>query len=130
MCDGIASELDGIDLGDKRLNNRSRLIIEALSANPEASINSACDGWSDTLAAYRFFDNKSVRPDDILKPHVAATKRRLCTHPVVLIAQDTTELDYTDHPPTDARCLNTENRFGLYDHTHLAVTPSGTVWAW
>ena len=125
MCEGIALELEGIDLGDKRLNERSQLIIEALSANPEASINSACDGWSDTLAAYRFFDNKSVRPDDILKPHVAATKRRLCTHPVVLIAQDTTELDYTDHPPTDARCLNTENRFGLYDHTHLAVTPSG-----
>lgn len=125
MCEGIALELEGIDLGDLRLNQRSQRIIEALSANPEASINSACDGLNDTLAAYRFFDNKSIQPDDILKPHMASTKRRMKEHSVVLIAQDTTELDYTDHPPTDARCLNTKDRLGLYDHTHLAVTPNG-----
>lgn len=125
MCEGLASELEGIDLGDKRLNERSQLIIESLGANPEASCNSACDGWSDTLGAYRFFDNKSVQPEDILKPHVAATKCRMKEHLVVLIAQDTTELDYSDHPPADARCLNKENRLGLYDHTHLAVTPNG-----
>ncbi len=125
MCEGIALELDGIDLGDERLNKRSRRIIESLSANPEASCNSACNGWSDTLAAYRFFDNKLVKPEDILGPHVEATKRRIREQAVVLVAQDTTELDYTDHPPVDARCLNRESRLGLYDHTHLAVTPSG-----
>ena len=125
MCEGIASELEGIDLGDKRLNQRSQHIIEALSANPEASINSACDGLNDTLAAYRFFDNKSIQWDDILKPHAEATKSRIKEHSVVTIVQDTTELDYSDHPPTDARCLNKENRLGLYDHTHLAVTPNG-----
>lgn len=125
MCEGIAAELDGIDLGDKRLNQRSQCLIEALSANPEASINSACDGWNETLAAYRFFDHKSIQPDDILKPHVENTKRRIKEHAVVLVAQDTTELDYSDHPPTDADCLNTKDRLGLYDHSHLAVTPSG-----
>lgn len=125
MCEGIAAELEGIDLGDKRLNKRSQHLIETLGANPEASCNSSCDGWSDTLAAYRFFDNKSIQPEDILKPHVLATKRRMKEHSVVLIAQDTTELDYTDHPAEDARCLNRESRFGLYDHTHLAVTPTG-----
>jgi hypothetical protein len=41
------------------------------------------------------------------------------------VIQDTTETDYTSHPPDDARCLNTEDRFGLYDHTHLAATPDG-----
>jgi len=125
MCEGIAAELDGIDLGDKRLNDRSCLIMEALCANPEASCNAACHGWNETHAAYRFFDNKSVRPEDILKPHVEATKRRMKEHAVVLIAQDTTELDYSAHPPTDAGCLNQENRLGLYDHTHLAVTANG-----
>jgi hypothetical protein len=125
MCEGIAAELEGIELGDKRLNERSKRIIESLSANPEASINSACDGWSDTIAAYRFFDHKSVSPDEILKPHLEATKHRINEHPVVLIVQDTTELDYTAHPPNDALCLNKEDRFGLYDHTHLAVSPSG-----
>lgn len=125
MCEGVAAELKGIDLRDERLNNRSQQIIEALAANPEASVNSACDGWSDTLAAYRFFNNRAVDPDRILQPHMEATKRRMNEHPVVLVVQDTTELDYTSHPPDDARCLNTEDRFGLYDHTHLAVTPDG-----
>jgi hypothetical protein len=123
MCEGIAAELTGIDLGDKRLNGRSQRILEALAAKPESSINAACDGWNDTLAAYRFFNNREVRPDEILKPHRQATQHRMREHPVVLIVQDTTELDFTAHPPVDARCLNSENRFGLYDHTHLAVTP-------
>ena len=123
MCEGIAAELEGIDLGDKRLNKRREHIIEALAADPQASVNAACDGWSDTLAAYRFFDNKSVKPEQILQPHVDATKRRMSEHPVVLIVQDTTELDFSNHPPDDAGCLNREDRFGIYDHSHLAVTP-------
>jgi len=124
MCDRIENELAGIDLGDKRLNRRSERILEALAANPQASINSACEGWGDTLAAYRFLKNESIEPQQILSPHAAATKRRIAEHSVVLIVQDTTELDFSLHPPEDAKCLNRENRFGLYDHTHLAVTPN------
>jgi hypothetical protein len=125
MCEGIAGELQGIDLGDKRLNRRSEQIIEALAADPQASVNGACNGWADTLAAYRFFNNEAVDPHQILQPHVDATKRRMQEQPVVLIVQDTTELDFSQHPPDDAGCLNKEDRFGLYDHTHLAVTPEG-----
>ena len=123
MCEGIVEELRGIDLGDQRLNRRSARVIEALAANPEASINGACDGWGDTLAAYRLFNNPAVTPEQILRPHREATQRRMRGHPVVLIVQDTTELDYTQHPTDDARCLNTELRFGLYEQVHLAVTP-------
>ncbi len=36
MCEGIVAELVGIDLGDKRLNDRSKLMIEALAADPQA----------------------------------------------------------------------------------------------
>lgn len=123
MCEGIAGELQGIELGDKRLNRRSKVVIEALASDPEASINAACDGWSDTQAAYRFFNNESVSPQQILQPHRAATQRRMADQPVVLIVQDTTELDYTSHPAKDARCLNEADRLGLYLHVHLAVTP-------
>ena len=123
MCEGIAEELLGIDWGDKRLNRRSQLVMEALAANPEASVNAACNGWSDTLAAYRFFNNAAVTPEQILQPHREATQRRMRELPVVLIVQDTTELDFTKHPTDDARCLNTEQRFGLYEQVYLAVTP-------
>ena len=123
MCEGIVEELQGIDLGDQRLNRRSQPVLEALAANPEASVNAACEGWSDTLAADRLFNNPAVTPEQILQPHLAATRRRMREQPVVLIVQDTTELDFTKPPTDDARCLNTEQRFGLYEQVHLAVTP-------
>jgi hypothetical protein len=123
MSEAIGDELNGIHLGDTRRNDRSKLILEALARNPEASINAACDGWGDTVAAYRFFDNTAVTPAEIMRPHREATVRRSRAHPVVLHVQDTTELDFTKHPPKDARCLNKAERFGLYTHAHLAVTP-------
>jgi hypothetical protein len=124
MSEGIGDELNQIDLGDKRLNKRSKYLLEALADDPQASINAASDGWGDTLAAYRFFDNPAVTPAEILRPHRAATIERMREHPVVLLVQDTTELDFTKHPPKDARCLNRAERFGLYAHAHLAVTPA------
>jgi hypothetical protein len=123
MCEGIAAEFEGIEFGDKRLNKRSVTILESLAANPEASINASIESWGDTLAAYRFFRNPEVQPEEILRPHREATERRFREHSVVLVVQDTTELDFTSHPPEDAQCLEAEYRFGLYDHTHLAITP-------
>ncbi len=58
-------------------------------------MNAACGDWSNTIGAYRFFKNPATEPDKILQPHLEATKRRMKEHPVVLIAQDTTELDWT-----------------------------------
>ena len=75
MSEGIGDELHGIDLGDERLNKRSKHILEALADNPEASINAACDGRGDTIAADRFFDNTAVTPEEILRPHRQATIR-------------------------------------------------------
>jgi hypothetical protein len=122
-CEGIAAEFAGIELGDQRLNQRSVQILEALAANPEASVNASMEKWGDTLAAYRFFRNPQVSPEKLLAAHGQATLCRMREHPVVLLVQDTTELDFTAHPPEGAQCLNAADRFGLYDHTQLAVTP-------
>ena len=55
MCKELAWELAGIDLGDKRLNDRAVVLIERLAADIAASINAACHGWSETKAAFQFF---------------------------------------------------------------------------
>lgn len=123
MCDGIENELEGIDLGDVRLNRRSKHVLKALAAKSEASINMACETWADTMAAYRLFNNPGVLPDKILAPHRQATAARMSQEPVVLVVQDTTELDFTKHPAADVRHLNNEHRRGLYVHDHLAVRP-------
>jgi len=123
MCEGIAEELRGIELGDERVDRRSIQLIETLAVNPTASINASCQGWAETKAAYRFLDNDLVTPEKILLPHQDATLGRIQEQPVVVIVQDTTELDYTDHPPKDARCLNKVDRHGFYDHVSMALTP-------
>lgn len=123
MCASIGAELATINLGHKKLNKRSVKVLETLAAQPQASINAACQGWNETIAAYRLFDHAQVSPDKILAPHYDATRARIRAQPVVLIVQDTTELDFTAHPPRDARCLNRAERRGCYDHTSLAVTP-------
>lgn len=123
MCHGITMEFEGIDLGDQRLNRRAAVVGEALAADPAASVNAACNGWADTQAAYRLFNNDSVQPERILQAHVEQTQRRIAEHGVVLLVQDTTELDFSNHPTEDAGLLNREDRFGFYDHSHLAITP-------
>ena len=125
MHEGIAEELKTIDLGDERLNKRSRQILPHLFCQPTSSVNGAISGWSETFAAYRFLENERIDPKQILAAHRRESFRRIDAEPVVLIVQDTTELDYTSHPPRDAEYLNRESRRGLYDHTHLAFTPAG-----
>jgi hypothetical protein len=121
----IDHELHSLKLGDRRLNNRGRLLLQRFAANPQASINAACHGWSETQGAYRFFNHPDVLPERILQPHQQATRQRIALHPVVLLVQDTTELDYTDHPPAGAGPLTSLDRLGFLDHSHIAFTPEG-----
>ena len=52
----LAAELDGIDLGDQRLNRRARRVLAKLGDKPTVSIPAACGGWSETRAAYRLLN--------------------------------------------------------------------------
>lgn len=88
--------------------------MERFSAKPTASIPTACNGWSKTLAAYRFLANDEVEWEDILAPHWAQTQRRISAHPVVLCLQDTTELDFNGQQIEGLGRLNYEARVGMY----------------
>ena len=88
-----------------------------------ASINAACGGLAKTTAAYRFFDNEKVTPEKLLEPHLAATIERMQGQLVVLLVQDTTELDDSAHPPEGSGPLRSLTTRGYLDHTTLAVTP-------
>lgn len=121
----IDHELQSLCLGDKRLDQRQRLLLERFFADPQASINAACHGWAETLAAYRFLDNPKVQPQRILQPHQQATRQRIGQQAVVLLVQDTTELDYSAHPPEGAGPLSSLQQRGFLDHSHIAFTPAG-----
>ncbi len=68
--------------------------MERFAADPTASIPEPCDGWGETIAAYRFLGNESVDWRDILAPHRQQTQLRMQSEPVVLCLQDTSELNF------------------------------------
>lgn len=88
-------EMESADLNDKRLNRRLEELLSALGERPTASIPAACGGYADMLAAYRFFDNDKVTFERVLASHCQRTRERVAAQPVVLLVQDTTELDFT-----------------------------------
>jgi len=88
-----------------------------------ASIPSACGGWAETQAAYRFFGQDEVDWRDILAPHWNATQTRMAPHPVVLCLQDTTELDFNGQAIFGLGRLSYEAQRGMYLHPTYAVTP-------
>jgi hypothetical protein len=122
----VEEELRTSDFGDVRLDERFRLLMDELSQKPSVSIPAACEGWNEIQAAYRFFENERVSPEKILQPHRQSTLKRIAAESVVLLIQDTTELDVTrpQERMKGAGPLNDESRWGFYDHPLLAVTPN------
>lgn len=119
------TELQHADLGDERRNRRLRTIVDACTLQPNVPLPQAC---ADSLAqTYRFFDNPQVTPDDIRQAHYRDTQDRCrsVTGPI-LLASDTTWLDFSTHPQTTGLGYQ-QNRtqHGLFLHTTLACTRDG-----
>lgn len=128
-ADWMEEEFGGAALGDKRLVERLMQLGEAFFSMPTANIPQACATQAGTKAAYRFFDNDQVSMDAILAPHFEATEQRLRNHELVLVAQDTSTLNYTHHPETSGLGpINTlkDKNIGLLLHDTMAFTPEGT----
>ena len=127
-------ELSGINLGDKRLNKRAVKLLTTLGEKPTASIPHACNGWSETQAAYRFLAQEDTEWEDILSPHFECTHERMRPHPVVLCLQDTTELDFHGQAIDGLGTLSYPAQRGMYLHPTYAVTPErltlGVLDAW
>jgi hypothetical protein len=111
-------------LGDARRTARLVKLATVLANQPTASFPQATDDPAMLKAAYRFFDNDDIRAEAILASHVRATAERIAHVPLVLAVQDTTLLDWTDHPATSGLGpLAKEKHQGLLAHTTLAITP-------
>jgi hypothetical protein len=119
----VLQETRTAHFGDERLDRRYALLLDQLSDKPSLSIPAACSGYAETAAAYRFLDNQRVCPERVLQPHYDATLERIRHEAVVLIPQDTTELDLTRRQEKVGGPLNDAARWGLFAHALLALTP-------
>lgn len=121
----VTTEISAVEFGDKRLNKRCVKLLEDLGDNPSGSLPSACKGWPEIMAAYRFLDNELVTHEKILRPHKEATIKRIQGQKIVLLCQDTTGISYTGREKINGLgALTEEYQQGLYLHGMLAITPN------
>jgi hypothetical protein len=124
----IIEEMKTAKLGDKRLNARLVQVLAQLAARPTASIPAACGGRAEMVAAYRFCENENTSFDSVLQPHIDATRQRMAAQAVVLLVQDTSEVDVTrpEQQVAGAGPLDGDSRRGALLHLMHAFTPDGT----
>lgn len=124
----VMDETKTANLRDQRLDARLREVLSQLGEHPGASIPAACGGTAEMTAAYRFFNNEKATFMSVLAPHTEATRLRVAQQSVVLLAQDTTEVDLTrpEQQVEGAGPLDGGSRWGALLHPLHAFTPNGT----
>ncbi len=118
-------ELDGIDLGDARLEARVRRIAAALEKNPGAGFPAAVGTVAEREAVYRLLGNERVEMDALLAPHALQTvarARALGERPLVVV--DKTSFVFPGETARDGLDRLGKNRHGLDAFCALAVSRS------
>jgi hypothetical protein len=127
MLENLTEDFQNANFGDKRLTKRLVKIVDSLSEHPNVSIPAAVDGRAEMEGAYRFFNNDSVTPQAIEAPHIDATLQRIRQTKVVLLVQDTTQIDLT-RPEVQVEGsgpLDSQMRFGAFYHPLVAFDDQG-----
>jgi hypothetical protein len=128
--DWADEEFGGAQIFEGRLRSRLACLARDFFKQPGKSIPVACEGSeAKARAAYRFFANRRLNMQTLLKGHIEATVERAQKHQMVLAVQDTTTVNYTAHPSTEGLGpINTrkDNGVGLVLHTTMAFTMGGT----
>jgi hypothetical protein len=113
------------------LTGRLMTMARDFWARPMAGIPEACESVTKMQAAYRFLSNDDVLFETLLQPHYAATEERISgvgQGAVVLVAQDTTSVNYSALNSTDGLGpigTTVDGAQGLHLHSSLAMTEQG-----
>jgi hypothetical protein len=91
------NELCPAEFGDWRLSQRLNKIVEKLTEHPERTLPEAMGSWSETKAAYRFFDKEKVEVSSIYESQQSGSISRVQEEELILAVQDTTLFNYSIH---------------------------------
>src|SRR5712692_6485231 len=89
-----------VRLGDERRTERAVKLAEAIAREPNVSLPKQLVAPKEVKATYRFLQSAQVSYEALMRPHVLQTRAQCEQQPVVLLVQDTTELDYQAHRQT------------------------------
>src|SRR2546429_5576103 len=114
-----------VHLGDARRTQRAVAIAGAIAHHPAASLPAQMPDEAALEATYRFLQTPDVTYEQLVGPHVAQTRAQASKQQQVLLIQDTTEVDYQQHPTTTGlgpRGLGSHHGYLL--QSVLAVVPA------
>ena len=123
-------EFGGLPVWDARLKQRLyHLAVDFWGDAQSRSLTRRCADRARTVAAYRFFQNPRINMQVVLGAHREAVIERMSAHPLVLVPQDTTTLNYTGHRDTAGLgpigSKVEGGPVGLVLHNSHAFTPAG-----
>jgi len=112
-------------LGDQRRTQRLVKIATRLAQSPGGTLPQAMPDWGELKAAYRFFSQPKVTPEQILGPHWERTQAACLEPGEYLLIEDTTQLDYTLHNTVEGLGIIGDGGRGLCLHSTLAMKVMG-----
>jgi hypothetical protein len=119
-------EMSGAKTWDHRCRRSLISICSALLTRLGVSLSSAL-GPALRQAAHRIVSNEETTPEGLLSGHRQQAAERGSSSSLILIAQDTTEFDYSSHGSTTGLGhLRSQHSRGLVAHAALAMLPDGT----
>jgi hypothetical protein len=120
-------QFGNVDLGDKRRNRRLVEVATRIAQAPESSLPRQMGSHARLDGAYRLLSNAEASMEALLAPHIEETLAAARGERVVLMVEDTTELDYTSHRSMKGLGSIGDGRGrGMLMHDTLALVPGAT----
>src|SRR2546428_1387495 len=89
-----------VRLGHQSRTQRAVELAQAIATDPAGSLPAQMQGEAALQAAYRFLQTPDVTYEKLMRPHLEQTREAAREPKQVLLIQDTTEVDYQQHPTT------------------------------
>jgi Transposase DNA-binding/Transposase Tn5 dimerisation domain len=114
-----------VKLGDPRRTRRLVHSAAKIAEHPEKSFTQVFD-WNELRGFYNLCDQQQATLQAVQAAHRQATRQAMASLPLVLIAHDTTTLDFTTHEAlTGQGPIGNGEGTGFLQHNSLAFTPDG-----
>ena len=114
----------GVQLHDMRRRRRAVQAATNLAENPLGSLPAQMHTWKETKALYRWLDEPDVTFAALMQPHFQQTRAQATGEDVVLLVQDTTDIDLSHrHKISGVGQIGNERGRGFFVQTVLAVRP-------
>jgi hypothetical protein len=115
----------GVQLHDLRRTRRAVQAATHLAENPLGSLPAQMHTWKETKALYRLLDEPDVTFAALMQPHLEQTREQATSSPVVLLVQDSTDIDLSHRGKiSGVGQIGNERGRGFFVQTVLAVRPT------